>query len=129
MEMSKDLSVTPSHKAVYDISIGDTLVTYVYDTNNGSVNRDINVYELGNECKKWAYKTGYCIESAYATSHIKTECSEYLDEDIYKSERNAFSRVNKTNDYSRKAIFFIEKNTEIETIFKACEFILKEDNK
>jgi len=61
------------------------------------VEREINIYELAYKCKEWAYNNGIAIDSCFQTAII------HLDKPIE-----------------------IKANTELEAVFKACEYILKQ---
>jgi len=63
--------------------------------------KSINIYELAHKCKEWAYKNGYELMSSIAYCCI---------------DHKSFA----------ESVFFTE-DTEPETIFKACQWIL--DNK
>ena len=71
----------------------------------------VNIYELAHKCKEWALENGYVINSGATTSN--DWCST-----IYK--------VIKENPYIKELSHTWEQ-TEVESIFKACQWIL--DNK
>ena len=67
----------------------------------------INIYELAHKCKEWAYsKHGYLLNSrrTFKTKYLLGYCEVVKDCEFYYSE------------YS---------NTEVEAIFKACQWILE----
>jgi len=63
----------------------------------------INIYELAHKCKEWAISKGYILQSGYQNCI----CINFTD----NLSKNKFSA-----------------HTEIEAIFKACEWVLKEIN-
>lgn len=64
--------------------------------------RRINIYEFAFKCKEWAYKNKY---------------------DIWSITWGVVEFQNNEKNYGTKRI---TKDTEIEAIIKACEYILKE---
>ena len=62
----------------------------------------INIYEFAFKCKEWALTKGYFIYSANELSFIKTFLLETIE------------------------TFSNGKDTEVECIIKACEWILKD---
>ena len=64
----------------------------------------INIYELAHKCKEWSKDEVYYLESGYINGAV---CRVYLDLEDMK-------------------IFWAD--TEPEAVFKACEWILKEQN-
>lgn len=76
-----------------------------------------NIYELAHKCKEWALNKGYIIEIGVHPT-IKKD----------RSDRDYFYKI--TTDRGQRFISnFVEIiKTEPEAIFKACEYILKENN-
>ena len=66
--------------------------------------KEISIYEFAFKCKEWALKQGYFIYSTNELSFIKTFSLETIE------------------------TFSNGKDTEIECILKASEYILKEIN-
>ena len=92
-------------------------ITYIERCNNSIIYKisvydreeEVNIYELAHKCKEWAYsKHGYLLNSrrTFKTKYLLGYCEVVKDCEFYYSE------------YS---------NTEVEAIFKACQWIL--DNK
>ena len=77
-------------------NIGSTIVI---PTTYGS--HDYNIYELAHKCKEWAWRKGYLLSSS-----------------CRNGDNYAFCKV-----YQREIAFRCE--TEPEAVFKACEWILK----
>ena len=73
----------------------------------------INIYELAHKCKKWANKQGYAILS---TVHIEADKTHFGEFGVLDS---------KTLKYVIKGL----ADTEVEAIFKACEWILEQEAK
>ena len=67
---------------------------------------EINIHELAHKCKEWAFKQGFMFDIQWHTN------------------RNPFSIVIKS--YGKDSQFYCAE-TEPEAIFKACEWILKEN--
>ena len=94
-------------------------ITYIERCNNSIIYKisvydreeEVNIYELAYKCKEWALENGYVINSGATTSN--DWCST-----IYK--------VIKENPYIKELSHTWEQ-TEVESIFKACQWIL--DNK
>lgn len=78
-------------------------------TYNASAYLCINLYQLAFYCKEWAYKNGYILLSKPRTSSSFASCS--------------FDKIGKSAYYDDYHNDF-RAETEIEAIFKACEWIL-----
>ena len=74
------------------------------DKNEGYIDISINLYEFAFKCKEWALTKGYFIYSTNELSFIKSFSLETIE------------------------TFSNGKDTEIECILKASEYILKELN-
>lgn len=70
----------------------------------------INIYELSNKCKEWAYNKGYPFNVLYRYDY-RDRCEPKYDIDLY-NHRKSFR-----DDIEHKAIF------------RACEWILKDMSK
>ncbi len=68
--------------------------------------KSINIYELANKCKEWAFTEGFILVS------YKEENCWYCDVEERKTSANTIS-----NNSAK---------TEPEAIFNSCEFIFKE---
>lgn len=74
----------------------------------------ISIYELAFKCKEWAFNNGgYVIES------------RSYNQKRYRWEKEAFSYIHLPISGMGKQYW---ANTEVEAIFKACEWILNENN-
>ena len=82
-------------------------------SNVGESENYINVYELAYKCKEWAFDNGYELRSGRDID-VKEELCYFCE---YKQERQL--------DYANGDYFLAD--TETESIFKACQWIL--DNK
>jgi hypothetical protein len=88
-------------------------ITYIERCNNSIVYKvsvydreeEVNIYEFVFKCKEWALTKGYFIYSTNELSFIKTFSLETIE------------------------TFSNGKDTEIECILKACEWVLREVNK
>lgn len=78
-------------------------------------NRSINLYELANKCKEWAFKQGYgiCSISSFGNGSSYAHIEQITDYGLLVTSES-------------KAIL---GKTEPEAIFKACEYILNIGNK
>ena len=92
---------------------------YVVKADRG---QEINIYELAHKCKEWAFKKGYFVQS------------DFMEVNIYPIEYDGckmkllqcFDIVPIDCDsYTEEEIDSFPHN-EIEAIFEACEWILKE---
>lgn len=76
---------------------------------------NINIYELAHKCKEWAYTKGYSI----CSYKFSNEASySYLDLEM----RNVFP-CNEGFIFNGGFKNEFEADTEVESIFKACELI------
>jgi len=78
---------------------------------NAYESREINIYELAHKCKKWAFGLGYIIDSAFVPKGNFTSS--------YVMVRNHTQSI---NEYEYR----VNADTEPESIFLACEWILKQ---
>lgn len=69
-----------------------------------------NIYEFSFKCKEWAYTKGYILSS---NNYYKGGCCQVIQENGEEC----------TECGECTAIIFIHSFTEIEAIFKACEWI------
>lgn len=77
----------------------------------------INIYELANLCKEWAFNLNYSISSCKRINGFNHVFFEALVQNFtYQSE-------NIKHDYSEHLCYCIG-DIEPEAIFKACEYIL-----
>ena len=98
--------------------VEDVLLSFRYPTHWGAC----NIYELAHKCKEWAFKKGYFVQS------------DFMEVNIYPIEYDGckmkllqcFDIVPIDCDsYTEEEIDSFPHN-EIEAIFEACEWILKE---
>jgi hypothetical protein len=90
-------------------------ITYIERCNNSIIYKisvydreeEVNIYELAHKCKEWAKTKKMYINSIY---------NEFYWDRI---EKEYFADIPNKN----KSFY---ENTEVEAIFKACEWILKE---
>jgi len=88
---------------IYQINIIGNDVMYKIGTAAKWTEKKINIHELAHKCKEWAYSKSYKIAS-------------------YKSYNNWICKDPFKGDP------YIGADTEPEAIFKACEWILEQDN-
>ena len=97
-------------KEVYEIGSNPNFKdnTLLFNLNGCGELCNINIYELAQKCKEWAYKQGYVIlsgHSAYGIGAFFCSCKGWLSENYDK-------RIE------------INHNTEPEAIFVACQWII-----
>lgn len=117
MEISKELlsEVYNTDANVVKVVFNETSKLVVYRDNQIKDKLfPVNIYELAHKCKEWAFKQkhGYIILSGFTN----------LTDNIYEA---TIENPNTTGIY--REIFCAD--TEVEAIFKACEWILKEIKK
>lgn len=117
MKISKELlSEVLSYKLSYKIKVHKIIVrtgtlNYFYNIKDSygglfEANAYINIYELAFKCKEWASELDYEMESA-----------------TYRYNKGGYCFVSTFLNNTR-----FEARTEVEAIFLACEYILKELN-
>lgn len=123
MEISKELLSKIENYRVDYFDMYDNNITYYTNhligvDDNRVEENNVNIYELAHKCKNWAIEKGYCLRSCI--------------HDNGSNERFYSICEVLTPSYDSSSLFDIlhkttEANTEIESIFKACQWIL--DNK
>ena len=103
LKISKELIRTVLEKETENLQDDftfDIIDNYIIFADDGECMFEVNVYEFIYKCKEWALKKGFKIYSSCKTSSISRDGT----------------------------LLWISpgENNEIETIFKACEWILKE---
>ena len=78
--------------------------------NRDSICCTISIYKFAYKCKKWAENKGYIIFSK------NKECLIYSTDEVY----DVIECLNQYEDY-------FESDTEIESIVKACNWILEQN--
>ena len=91
--------------------IDSNSLTYV----NSGIYEDINIYELSHKCKEWALSKEYIIEVGVHPT-IKKD----------RSDRDYFYKI--TTDRGQILVSKFDEiiKTELEAIFKACEWIMEQ---
>ena len=88
---------------------------YIVFRDEGECQFEVNIYEFAYKCKEWALSKGYTIESHTNRSFISKYNREYF----------SVAKIFKETDSMR--INTINESTEIETIIKACNWILEQN--
>ena len=110
MNISKELLSEVLEVEIIDFEIIWNILNYIipnYETEEDGdliyieLSQNINIYEFAFKCKEWALSKGYFIYSTNELSFIKTFSLETIE------------------------TFSNGKDTEIECILKACEWILE----
>ncbi len=110
--MTKELlkEVLGMYATPYDIVLKDSKVLFTWDNSSGSADDAINVYQLAHMCKEWAKHKGY---------------------NLYSSVGGLLSPIDggyvELKRYSLVSEYYGE--TEPEAIFKACGWILEQEEK
>ena len=108
LNISKELVVSvlteETENLTYDF-ISDVEDNYIIFSDEGECQFEVNIYEFAFKCKEWALSKGYFIYSTNELSFIKSLSLETVE------------------------TFANGKDTEIECIIKASEWILSEVNK
>ena len=108
MEISKELLSMILGEKAYDIKcVSDNIISFYTDYDQYE---EINIYELAHKCKEWAFNNGYELRNGRDID-VKEELCYFCE---YKQERQL--------DYANSDYFLAE--TEPESIFKACQWIL-----
>ena len=102
--ISKELLSEVLSKDIVEYSIHTGFIWFKYRNYASS----INTYELVFRCKKWSEYKGYILLSK------NKECLVYSVDEVY----DVIECLNQYEEY-------FEADTELEAIFKACEWILK----
>lgn len=109
IEISKELLSEVLGFDVVKIEIKDNILDFDCAFDAVVIVKKINIYELAHKCKEWALNKNYILLSS-----IEIDCS-YCDISFI------------INNKARHKL--ITGASEIEAIFKACEWILKEIKK
>lgn len=83
---------------------------------------DINIHELAHKCKEWAFKKGYMVGSGRRLPANQS----FIDIDEWYSDC-----VN-NHDFvfeNAEPIIFVNRSSEPEAIFKACQWIYDKETK
>ncbi len=106
-----ELTGTNITSVYYHKKHGWKYTTYTERNNGWTSSSDIplpNIYEIGFKCKEWAYKNGYILVSFFDEGGFCRVFHTKLDDDLQLID---------------------ECKTEIESIIKACEWILNNQGK
>ena len=105
LNISKELVVSvlteETENLTYDF-ISDVEDNYIIFSDEGECQFEVNIYEFAFKCKEWALSKGYFIYSTNELSFIKSLSLETIE------------------------TFANGKDTELECIIKASEWLLKE---
>ena len=85
----------------------------------------ISIYELAFECKKWAYLKWYDIETSINSSGLDENGNPIYFGYAFLSSMKDKEQILDRNMYIKE----FEANSESEAVFKACEWILENQNK
>ena len=110
----------PYQVKVHKIIIKNNSLNYFYNSKDSGgglfeANEYINIYELAHKCKEWALKQGYYFSTYSFNFDSNTEQEHRI-------------RLLIGND----VVYFGDDSsmeTEVEAIFKACQWILDKDSK
>jgi hypothetical protein len=98
---------------------------YQTDCNIGTELRNkecwINVYELSERCKQWAFIKWYSIESSIDSDGFDEQDNIEWVYYVYLSDLKNIEHIGNRNKFIKE----FKAKTEPEAIFKACEWILE----
>jgi len=114
--LSVELSALNCFNGIAMLNIDDNIIyIHYYETDLKCMCGlyTINIYELANKCKEWAFEKGWILESCRA--------SNYTDSDgQFESKRFMTSCTSLT---SKRGKTFESITSEVESIIIACEWI------
>lgn len=130
MNISKKLVETIVGEDIYGaIIIEDNIIKYATLENiecsfDMFENHEINIYEFAFKCKEWSTKLGYKIITV-SDFDIRHDIAENYKDYYFTAfiNMNLFPEINK-KDFTH--LHDVSCKTELEAIFKACEWILNE---
>lgn len=111
--LSEVLNITAVCDDISNIELTANTITFIedyWDEDEGSGfyrSHSINIYELAHKCKEWANKQGY--KKVYSGIYESTD------------QGSMYICILDSNDTNCKDFW---ADTEVEAIFKACEWIL-----
>ena len=100
---------------IHGIDKGNELLFHL---ESNSVLHNINIYELAHKCKEWAFHRHYELSTWKTTKEPKSE---------YGNSKWNEKMIEKTRWVTSLGLHYTFAETEPESIFKACQWIL--DNK
>lgn len=100
--LNEEVDVIDIRTSIDDYSIPENEIRYYPALATGYAS--INIYELAYKCKDWALSKGYILQSWY---------------------KNCIC-INITDDFNKNSYY---GDSEVEAIFKACEWILDNEEK
>lgn len=116
IEISKELLSEVIGKEIREFAIEKNELRYILEDDNNSIPElyYINIYELAHKCKEWAFDSFYLSIITFK-----------INDDLYKCEIADIK--DSLGEWSNKYSFRIDN--EIKAIFKACEWILDNEEK
>ena len=103
-ELIKNVLVKETENLPDDFTF-DIIDNYIIFADDGECMFEVNIYEFAFKCKEWALSKGYFIYSTHELSFIKSLSLETIE------------------------TFSNGKDTEIDCIIKACEWVVYKENK
>ena len=103
------------------LALNETFIE-VYDD---SRDERISIYELAFECKKWAFLKWYDIETSINSLGLDENGNPIYVGYAFLSSMKDKEHIIDRNKYIKE----FEANSEPEAVFKACEWILENQNK
>ena len=97
-------------------------ITYIERCNNSIIYKisvydreeEVNIYELAHKCKEWAYSQGYIISSGLTP--------------VLGVNKDGWAEVFSSSTPLDGKLHTFKQLSEPEAVFKACEWIFKEQN-
>ena len=115
----------PYQVKVHKIIIKNNSLNYFYNSKDSGgglfeANEYINIYELAHKCKEWALDNRWIISTMPMLTEKKWRNTSVRLSHFYSAGKDRY--LDGTYHNGR-----IEADTEIEAIFKACQWILDKD--
>lgn len=105
--LSEVLELKYPIRIIHHFCKGQNVLNYDLHVECSLFQESINIYELAHKCKEWAIKIDYKIES-----HIHLINKRIIGVASFNTQDNTTK--------------FFQADTEHETIFKACEWIMEQ---
>ena len=125
MEISKELLTGVLEKEIREFVIEKNELRYILENDTNSIPEPyyINIYELANKCKEWAFE--FRFDNKPTNNRYYGQRSGYEDKfNVEKQKREKLGYMTLTfGCLGHTKTFYAD--TEPEAIFKACQWILE----
>ena len=117
--LSEVLSLKYPIRIIHHFCKGQNALNYDLHVECALFQESINIYELAHRCKEWAYRKGYSLISGV---FIVADDNGNAVFDYFNS-----CLINYIEKENRKQVLNnFKSDTELEAIFKACEWIIEQ---